>query len=199
MAYEPTETLPPAMRAIVLRELAPGETITWARQPIARAPTTRTVVMLLIGIGCLATCVALLLEGFGPGAEPAREGAKLAIAAAAAGLAAFGLIGFVMPLLDRRERRRTAYVVTDRRAIVLRWLGGGRVSARSFSARRVETLERIEYGDGSGDLVLDTLITYGPKRREIQTPLGFLGIADVREVEAVLRRTLVSEDVAAVE
>jgi hypothetical protein len=85
------------------------------------------------------------------------------------------------------------YALTDRRAIVFGSgdaIGDVKMQVQSYGRDVLATLERRERADGSGDLILEPL----PRMRGthiIWTPRhGFMAIENVREVEALLHKTL---------
>jgi hypothetical protein len=109
----------------------------------------------------------------------------------------FLLVGLAMvstPLWAARRARKNFYVLTSKRAIV--WQAGlfGAVNVRSFRADDLQDMTRVEYGDGSGDLVFQQRATTTYSRRHGQRQsvqqVGFLGIEDVRDVERQVRETL---------
>ena len=78
-------------------------------------------------------------------------------------------------------------MLTDRRALILepRPLGGRRL--RAFTPEVLKLMRCKERGDGSGDLVFD-------RRKDLAgwpQSVGFLGVDRVREVEGLVRRTLI--------
>ena len=104
----------------------------------------------------------------------------------------FIFIGLVMlsaPYWAARAARRTIYAITDRRAII--WIPKvwGEKEVRSFEPRRLLSMTRRERADGSGDLVFEQFReTNGSSTTTIRR--GFMGLADVRDAEAVLREVL---------
>ncbi|MFT3687017.1 MAG: hypothetical protein QM783_19200 [Phycisphaerales bacterium] len=70
-------------------------------------------------------------------------------------------------------------------------LAFGRLSARSFSPVQLGSMERVERNDGSGDLVFvretySTTDSDGHRSNHLR-PVGFIGLADVRAAERVVR------------
>jgi hypothetical protein len=119
-----------------------------------------------------------------------------------------GLAILLSPLwavLSRKRRQaRSCYALTTRRALV--WepaADGGGVCLRAYEPQRlVGALERVERDDGSGDLVFETYTyTYQVNVASVGNPpvweprqgtgqRGFLNVAHVRQVERLLRQTL---------
>jgi hypothetical protein len=98
----------------------------------------------------------------------------------------------------RRTALRTVYALTDRRAIVWRARAVRReIEVRSFQSAELGEITRVERADGTGDLVFRELVstTYDSDgdRRTTRTRLGFIGVDRVRELEDLLRKTLIRE------
>jgi len=124
------------------------------------------------------------------GEIPPLVGGGLMTFAAAALIAAI-LTGVVRTrLAERVKRSGTLYALTDRRAII--WLPEPRLGAvKVYTVTRgsLEGVHRLEFSDGSGDL----LFRLKGHRPEVESwgPTAFEGIAEVRRVEEQVRRTLV--------
>jgi hypothetical protein len=119
-----------------------------------------------------------------------------------------GLVGVVLLLsplwltLSRKRRQaRSCYALTTRRALV--WEPGGSGSClHSYEPHRLDALQRVERDDGSGDLVFEEYTyTYQANvapagaQPSYETRVGigqrgFLNVARVRQVERLLRQTL---------
>lgn len=85
---------------------------------------------------------------------------------------------------------RTLYGLTDRRAMII---------SHGFSGKKVESytetdqIERTEIANGKGDLVFDRAHTRYRRKggyRVRTRKIGFFGIENVRDVEAIMLRTL---------
>ena len=109
------------------------------------------------------------------------------------------LIGLGMlssPYWLRRKAKGTCYALTDRRAII--WEAGSFLSVQVLSYRPAELtkIRRIEYGDGTGDLVFEENIMIGPRNNGYPTTTrqrhGFMSIDHVRQVEELLRKALLA-------
>ena len=79
------------------------------------------------------------------------------------------------------------YVVTDRRAIVIRGGWRGSVSVRSFEPEKLMDLRREQREDGSGDLVFGQDLKIGSKGRRYTMDYGFLAVPNAREAEEYVR------------
>jgi hypothetical protein len=102
----------------------------------------------------------------------------------------FVLVGLSMllsPFWMLAKARRTAYVITNRRAILLegRVLGG--LSTRSFDRERLRDVQRVQFGDGSGNLVFERQLRTSHNGGAHFTDIGFLAVPDVKDVEDRIR------------
>jgi hypothetical protein len=100
-------------RARLLDELEKGEQLLWAGKPVARY----AFYLGLVALG-FSVVVALMLTVVIVGC--AVQGAIGLVAGLVLGLAALAavLLGATVPFLNRRRYERTAYALTDRRALV---------------------------------------------------------------------------------
>jgi hypothetical protein len=180
-----------AMQARLREELAPGERVVWAARPLPGA----------LGPGCGIKTVAIL------GVVPAAAGAGLLLwaverrqaderVAFGAGLLVMGLILLALMAwanrVARRAREGTFYVLTDRRAIT--WVPelGNQVAVRSYYPRDLSGMHRKEDPDGGGSVILAEISMAGQQGVPALQPRGFLGIGRVREVEQLVKDTLLA-------
>jgi hypothetical protein len=185
--------LPPQVLARVERELDQGEALLWWAQPDPRRMARQTLPIQIVGIvftlmslGFVVIPLGLaLVSGLGAGIL-----LGLIFSVCSLPFVAIGIAMMSAPLWARRAAGRTAYVLTDRRAIIF---GGGlHSSTRSFSPQRLGDVERVDRSDGSGDLIFDRHVSHhhGSRRRHGShhvTPIGFLGITDVHQVDKLIR------------
>ena len=86
---------------------------------------------------------------------------------------------------ERRKLAGQVYALTDRRAVI--WVPAERsaVAVHTFQRGAIDgkALHRVQYPDGSGDVLFQGHYYAGVA--------GFLGIAEVRRVEELVRRFLV--------
>lgn len=97
-------------------------------------------------------------------------------------------VGFLIsPWWERELDRRTVYVLTDKRALVLRpSTFRRRPVARSYPLAHDLIKEVREYGRGCGDIVMEQFRAHGGQC----IPLGFLFVQNVRELEYVIHTHL---------
>lgn len=230
--------LPDPLRRQVEEELEPGETVRWLGQPepqgfvwAALFPFLFAIPWTLFSLVWMMAAAGVLPGFAGPAPVPG------AIQMDRLGFASFGipfvLIGIGMltsPWWIRRSLRRraenSAYVITDRRAIVFDagytdsasshldnlmifdplpflplLLFRNEMRIRSFRADDLNSLERVQRKDGSGDVIIQR------GRRAFWMPFpgamaappaGFFSIPNVRDVERQLRALRESADVPTV-
>jgi hypothetical protein len=173
--------VPPEVVERVARELSPEERLVWVGQP--RPDLAVRPAYFIVPFGVVFTGMALLWM---------VVAAFLTLGLLAPCGLPFLVIGVALilsPTWLRSLARRTAYALTDRRAIVFQPSLFGRVTVQSFTASGLGQLTRSERSDGSGDLVFQSYLTgFGTNARTVQT--GFMGIDRVREVEDLVRKTL---------
>ena len=91
-----------------------------------------------------------------------------------------------LPLRVRQDARRTSYALTDRRAIIER----PGVLLRNRVSVPYSEIERIEVRNGNfGDLLFRDYVTQSEDGFQV-TRDGFFAIANVREVERLLRSAM---------
>jgi hypothetical protein len=101
----------------------------------------------------------------------------------------FILIGLGMlssPLWAYRRAKKTVYVITDRRAITFEG-GWSSTTIRNYPPEKLTDIFRTEKRDGSGNVIIARRAwrdSDGDKQTE---ELGFLRIADVKDVERRLQ------------
>lgn len=97
-------------------------------------------------------------------------------------------VGFLIsPWWERSLDRRTVYVLTDKRALVLRpSTFRRRPVARSYPLAHDLIKEVREYGRGCGDIVMEQFWAHGGHC----IPLGFLFVQNVRELEYAIHTHL---------
>lgn len=179
--------LPKEITALVNAELEAGEHVTWTGQPMASRFARRNIGMVLFGIPWTAFILFWIAGASGFKVPDFSHPVALA---PLFGLP-FLLIGFWMlssPYWEFCRARRTAYVITNRRALILDAGYWRSMTIRSFWPDRLKDLRRVQNADGSGDLILDRTWTTTPKGGSRSTDHGFLAIRDVKSVEMLVRQ-----------
>jgi len=177
--------IPRGLRDMVDREMDQGEQLVWAGQPNPRRFVLRALPTMLFAIPWTAFAIFWMwgASGFGEPSDMSWPRSMFALF----GLP-FVLIGLGMlsaPLWAIRKARRTVYAVTDRRAIL--FLGGWGTTVRSFGPDRMGGLRRRQRADGSGDILFEPSPPFADGAHSRMAEGSFFGIANVKEVESLLR------------
>lgn len=196
MSWTETHPMDPILRNNIDNEMRSGERITWSDQPVPALFARKAWVMTLFGLPWTAFAIFWILGASGVLGNIKEGPGPFSLVRLIFPLfgVPFVLIGLGMissPLWMRRAARRTAYLVTNQRALIvsLGWRGSFRV--RSFGPEALSSLESSHRTDGSGDLIFAREIrrsNKGPRTTEI----GFIGIQEVRSAEAQLRALIQS-------
>lgn len=187
------------IRDELFRDLEPGEQIIWSSRPNPKAFARAGCGIFVFAIPWTAFAVFWTVTASGMTFWGPNSGLGSFNLFGLFGLP-FVLIGFAMlssPVWLRRKAGRSIYAVTDRRALVkmARLFGG--VELQSFYPERLTAMSRTEYRDGSGDLVFEQFTTRnGSGTTTVKR--GFIGVPNVREVEATIQKTLLKNRVRAV-
>jgi hypothetical protein len=190
-ATAPTsETITPALRNLLDRQLAPGERIAWLGRPSAvRLLVMHGCSILLLGIP-LCALGAFTLWIFSTGSSSPRTGPVAGRFVTMWSAAFVGVVLLVAssPLWSWWQELHTAYAVTDRRALILTTTGGG-VTVQSFTGEQLAGAVLREGPDGWGDLVFER-VRVGRGRKYVMRDVGFLRIPAVAQVQRLLPAAL---------
>ena len=181
-------TLPRDLRSQVELELQSGERLVWMEQPIAGRLARSSIGLVIFGIPWTAFSIFWVTMA-------AKGISKSGVGPIGWLFPLFGvpfiLIGIGMlssPYWARRRAERMAYVLTDRRAMIIQGGWRGSVNVRSFEPSALKgDLQRKQHADGSGDLIFTQELRRGSKGREYTTNVGFLAVRDVKAVEEMVR------------
>jgi hypothetical protein len=197
--FRPTlQELPPELRDVVQNELRAGEKLVWADRPAPRLFTAATIAPLLFAIPWTAFAVFWTVTAggfFEDGRHPGPfNGFRYGFALFGVPFILVGLGMLTTPLWTRRAMRRTAYAITDQRAIVFNGGFFGSRTVQSFDPTRLVAMERTERADGSGDLMFEHFTTRRG-RGHATTRRGFISVANVKDAEDAIRQTLLPDRV----
>lgn len=181
LAAPPNDAVTEALFAEARAHLEPGETLRWAERPSPKRAQRRAWPLLLFGaVFALVAITALGWIGLIP--------------------AAFGALLAYQPYRMQRRAKRTLYLLTDRRAIVVRRRRGRETVTHSYGPDDVQDIKTRDLGDNTGDVVFrrelfvrrrsQRYVEEGgdPFRNQLRhRNIGFFGIRDVRGVAAALR------------
>ena len=187
MSQSDPTLLPEPVRLLVEAELQPGEGVRWVEQPIPGKVARKALPTVLLALAWTAFSLFWIWGAWGATCNgKVTDEARL--------FPLFGipfvLVGLGMlssPLWVMRSAKRTVYLVSDRRALVIRGGWGGNVTVRSFEPEKLADLRREQNADGSGDLVFGQDVRVGAKGREYTVDYGFLAVPNVREAEEYVR------------
>ena len=194
--------LDPEIRSRVQSELDSGERLLWAAQPDPRRLARASIGIVLFGIpwtafACFWVFMAsgglwgLFDNGMG---IPSDNGFRyFAICFPLFGLP-FVLVGLGMlsaPHWVKRKAKRTAYAVTDRRVILLEGGVWNAVTVRTYMPPQLQRMTRTERPDGTGDLILEEYTWRDSDGDRRHGQHGLFAIPRVRDVEELIRNTLV--------
>jgi hypothetical protein len=177
--------LPQSLRALVEAELEPGEGLRWVEQPLSARAARMALPAVLFAIpwtGFALFWIWAAARGSAHTSGPFQLFPLFGVPFVGVGLGMFS-----SPFWAARAARRTVYVVTDRRALVIREGGRGGESVRSFAPEKLADLRREQLPDGSGNLVFGEDLDLGPRGRRIATSYGFMAVPDVRAAEEYVR------------
>jgi hypothetical protein len=190
-------------------ELEEKEKLLWSARPRSHSGILPALPIVLFGIpwtlfSLFWTAAASgILDGFLPG-QGARFAGEGPIQVGRIVFSVFGLpfilVGLFMltaPFWQLRRLKHTVYGITDRRAIIITPSFRGSRTVESFYRGEIGRLIRHELRDGSGNLDFEVgamISSPGGQRTSISEPkrTGFHGVARVKEVEDLLRRTLMT-------
>jgi len=188
------------LERLVRSELEPREELLWVGRPRAGRMMLQTLPIVLFAIPWTAFSlfwIGMALSftvGFGEEADAPAPFRWFSLVFPLFGLP-FLLIGLGMlsaPWWVRRKAKRTCYAVTDRR-VIIREPGFSRgVTVRSYRGDELRGMVRTERSDGSGDLVFESEFSRQRGRRHPSSRSGFFAIPNVRQVEQLIRETLLS-------
>jgi hypothetical protein len=176
--------LPDQLRTLVENELQEGESIAWVCQPIPKHFAMRSLPIVLFAIPWTCFAIFWIAGASGFKIPNFKHGFDF--------FPMFGLpfllIGFGMlssPLWMAWKAKKTAYVLTDRRALIFDGCWSAHV--RSFAPDRLLDLRRTQRKDGSGDLIFEKKLSYDSEGSKQSTDIGFLAIPNVKDVEERVR------------
>lgn len=178
-------TLPADLDAVARDELAPGERVDFAAQPLAGRAALMSFGMWIFAVPWTAFSVFWTAMAMHAAGE--MDGWGVVFPLFGTPFVGIGLLMLSTPYWTWRTGRRTLYVVTDRRAIVFAASGFRDIGVRSFAPDALANVHRTERPDGSGDLVFAKSKHRDSDGGTITTTTGFPNLPDVREAEAAVR------------
>ncbi len=181
------------LQAELERELAPGERVVWSGQPLPQRYARGSLGLVLFGIPWTAfavfwTTMAFVGTRSMKGNDPMATGSRWFFPLFGVPFILIGIGMLSSPWWGRRKAARVLYAITDRRAILFEPAWRGSRTVRSFAPAEMQSLERTEHADGSGDQIFLRKSWRDNDGDRRTTAVGFTGVPQVREVEVHLRR-----------
>lgn len=177
-------SLPMPLLDLVNRELESDERPVWIGQPIPRFFTAGATGAFLFAIPWTAFAIFWMcgasgfqIPEFGPHLFFVLFGLP------------FVLIGFAMlctPVLERNRLKKSVYVVTDRRAIII-CFGLLSTTIRSFEPVELKSIRRRERVNGIGDIMFDQDTDTQQQNPLNEHPAIFFNIPNAKEVERYIK------------
>ncbi len=178
-------TLSFKLQTLIQSELRPTERMQWSASPSPGRLARKCLPIVLFAIPWTAFSVFWIAGASGFKMPDFSSGSGL--------FPLFGLpflligIGmFASPFLAAKKARRSAYVVTNERAIIFESGFWGSISIRSFLPHQLQEIRRVQRSDGSGDLILERQLGTNNDGGRTTTEIGFFGIPDVKSVESMV-------------
>lgn len=194
------EPLPAEAARVLEEEMEPGERLVWCGQPGGLSFLGASLPLFLFGlVFCGFSIFWVSMAWSATHSAPKNggpPGGELFFPLFGVPFVLVGLCMVLSPLGALIRARRTFYGLTDRAAIVMRGkLLGGRDVTR-YDASRLRDMTRSDRWSGRGDLVFERVASgaYWGRRNgyPVMQSQGFIGIDDVRDVERLVRTTLLS-------
>jgi hypothetical protein len=189
--------IPAHLKNRVQGELDQDEQLLWIGQPQPGRMARKAIPLMIFGIPFTAFALfwmtmasGILFVGgnadFGPGIF------LLCFPLFGIPFVVVGLGLLTAPFWAYRNAGRTCYAVTSKRVIL--WEAGwfGSITVRSYLPPELTKIFRREHSDGTGDLIFEEYYTYGRRGRSHLNHRGFLAIERVREIEELIRKTLLT-------
>jgi len=167
------DNVPPVVADTLAVELDPGEPVLWHAVPSLIQKLRDPIIAFLLGILIVVLVVGVLWMHH-LAAPLGKLGQSLEVSVGLIIYGGFFLQCAVALLFIRRLYRRTLYVITDRRAILIQMLFRRRI--QSFTGEQLIRAVRFEDKHGGGDIIFERNV-------------GFIGLKDIRAVATLLRQT----------
>ncbi len=181
------QELPRPLHEKIDAELESSERLEWIGMPAAKYFTLVSTIAFLMGVPFTAFAVVWIFiatwitRAAGDQSLPLQWFGLCGLPFVFVGLAMF-----TAPYWAHRKALRTAYVITDRRAIIFE--GGWGMTVRSFRPAKLKDIYRRERPDGRGDVILARTTSTDSEGHHRTVEIGFLRIKDARQVEAMLKQ-----------
>lgn len=172
-----------------MRELQPGEVVTWVGQPDPRRMMLQGFALWLFFIPWTAFALFWMAGASGFRVPEFNEPFDL-FPLFGLPFLLIGIGGLSAPFWLKSKARQMIYVVSNKRAFSL--TGRRSVTVESWRPEQLASITRTERLDGSGDLVFATETWRDSDGDRRTRQKGFMAIPDVRLVEGHLQRLVTS-------
>jgi hypothetical protein len=163
-----------------------GERLLWTDQPIPGVALRNALPIVLFGIPWTAFSV-FWVGAAAWGTSKGDSGLFRLFPLFGLPFVAIGVGLLSSPWWAFRSAQRSAYAITDRRAIIFQASWNGSITVRSFAPERLTDLRRKQRADGSGDLVFAEEMQSNTNGRSSTSSVGFLAVRDVKGVEELVQ------------
>jgi hypothetical protein len=186
-----------AALARIQRELGPGEKILWAGIPSKAALARSKIPVGLFGLVFFAFAIFWIVTARSMG-SPATNSLFSYFWMFGIPFAAIGLWLVCKPAIAAISADSTLYGISDQRVMIVTKFPRYRVN--SYAPSDLVNIDRRENSDGSGDIIFAQERSYSPQpwsdgisvgtttSFEIPNKIGFFGIPEVRNVEALIHQ-----------
>jgi hypothetical protein len=189
------EALPEWLAMRLRAEMRPDETLVWTGRPIPAVAARGAWIFSLVGGVMLVPMVVMAVVFCGITLAITLLTKNICFALFllpffAVLLVIVGMIA-VVPFWVRYRAGHTVYALTDRRALI--WQKGPfAFHVRSFAREQLLEFQRNERPDGTGDLIFEQIPWRDGHGHQYLRSVGFTSIARVRDVEELIRATLLT-------
>jgi hypothetical protein len=183
------QELPTELRTLVEDEMRSEEAVQWVGRPIPGLLARQAWPIVLFAIPWTAFAIFWIAGASGWVLPDIREGQSGFFPLFGLPFVLIGLVMLSSPLRLRWKAGRIAYVLTERRAIIVE-RGLWSTKVRSFAPAALGDLERKQRPDGAGDIIFTRENYWDSKSGNRSVPVGFLAVANVKEVEDRIRGLL---------
>ena len=173
--------LAPNLQALIDGEMRPNERVVWTGSPKPSRMFRKSVGLAIFGLIWSALPTGMIVaSSYSKNKVPIPVYLFLSI------FLVIGALMILAPFWAPRRAAKTAYAITNQRAIIIEPGFFGKISIRSFLPQNLVDIRRVQFADGSGDLILDRRVSVDSEGRRSTSDIGFFGVEQVHQVESLL-------------
>ncbi|QDU64800.1 hypothetical protein Pan216_56930 [Planctomycetes bacterium Pan216] len=184
MAMPSTDSIPPELQENLRKHLEPGENVVWAQQPQVAFVSLTTMAPFFFGVVWMGITLFwfshLSHNFFNQGPERISIVPVLGF-----GFLAIGVAFLFSPIWIYHRLQKTLYLITDRRALILRGTWPG--AAKSYPPDRFQHIYAKQHRDGMGKVVFAKREWHDSNGQRRTEEIGFFNISEPREAEQLLK------------